>query len=176
MEYIVLLGVAWLACVFLALHVAHEKGRTLTEGVVLSVVFGPFGVLILALLPTLRAVGAAPGAVPAPGASPTPAPSPNGSPRRNPPESEWQDLINWRGVETDDQELQAKKRAYAKYLAFFGPKPRDVSSSKTHVFYTCSCGQFSATPIALAGKVVACNGCQLHLVVPYADAGPETAV
>jgi hypothetical protein len=50
----------WLAFFLLGIYVAREKGRPIEEGMVLAVIFGPFGVLITALLPTIRDTKPAP--------------------------------------------------------------------------------------------------------------------
>lgn len=42
----------WPLSIFLAIYVAGEKNRSLFEGLLLALLFGPFGILIVALLPT----------------------------------------------------------------------------------------------------------------------------
>jgi hypothetical protein len=47
-------------CSCLGVYVASQKGRPLVEGVVFGMLLGPFGVLIIACLPTLDVEAAAP--------------------------------------------------------------------------------------------------------------------
>src|SRR5260370_30727836 len=52
-HYVLLL---WLPClVWLGPYIAEQKGRNVWEGALLGLLFGPFGCLIEALLPTLEA-------------------------------------------------------------------------------------------------------------------------
>lgn len=52
MEILIIGLVFWACMIALGTYVAAEKGRSSEEGVLLPVLFGPFGVLILALLPS----------------------------------------------------------------------------------------------------------------------------
>lgn len=47
--------IAWAVLILLGAYVANEKRRLMREGMILAALFGPFGVLIVALLPTLTA-------------------------------------------------------------------------------------------------------------------------
>jgi hypothetical protein len=51
---LIALHVLWVACTSLAFHVANQKNRSSVEALFLSLIFGPFGVLVLVLLPTLQ--------------------------------------------------------------------------------------------------------------------------
>jgi hypothetical protein len=46
-------GVGWLLLIGLGVYVAGEKGRATGEAVALAALFGPLGVLVVALLPTI---------------------------------------------------------------------------------------------------------------------------
>ena len=50
--------IVWLMFGFLGRWIASQKGRSKAEGTVLGCVFGPFGCLIEAVLPTIKAKGA----------------------------------------------------------------------------------------------------------------------
>lgn len=44
----------WIAFPALGFYVAKQKGRSIVEGIILGVLFGPLGVLVEALLPDAR--------------------------------------------------------------------------------------------------------------------------
>jgi hypothetical protein len=48
---------AWVALGLLGWYVSAQKGRPAAEGVLLGLLFGPLGVLVAALLPTLPRAG-----------------------------------------------------------------------------------------------------------------------
>jgi hypothetical protein len=61
-ELFIVLGVLAVVFAILGRWVATQKGRQEGEGFALGCLFGPLGVLIVALLPTLRAARESPGA------------------------------------------------------------------------------------------------------------------
>jgi hypothetical protein len=65
-----ILAILWVASLVLGAYVAKEKGRTQAEAITLALIFGPFGVLIAALLPTLEREKAEPRREPMPLQSP----------------------------------------------------------------------------------------------------------
>lgn len=156
--------VVWVAMMGLGLYVAQEKGRSPLEALTLSVLFGPFGVLIAALLPTRARVseGAVTGESTARDAQAQTRPA-----AKNPTEDDWKDMIDWTGVVTEDDEKQAKKKAYAKYMRMFGPQVQgvrfDPDGSAT---FNCPCGRPLKTGPEKTGKVIECPACKLHLLVP----------
>jgi hypothetical protein len=50
---IVAAAAAWVAMIMLGVYVAIEKNRPWGEGLILGALFGPLGVIVIALLPTL---------------------------------------------------------------------------------------------------------------------------
>ncbi len=55
MDFLPIVIPFWIVTGFLGAFVAIQKHRTLAEGFAMGLIFGPFGVLIEALLPTLTA-------------------------------------------------------------------------------------------------------------------------
>ncbi len=51
-EFLSIIAIIWLVMGGLGAFVAMKKGRSPTEGLIMGFLFGPFGVLITALLPT----------------------------------------------------------------------------------------------------------------------------
>ncbi|AGA28610.1 hypothetical protein [Singulisphaera acidiphila] len=154
--------VAWIALVVLAMYIATQKGRSAGEAVMIAGLFGPLGVIVVALLPTLN-----PRLMPGPIGSSTMPTSNPGKPK-NPAYEDWSYLMDWSNVKTDDDEKKARKEAYNKYLKMFGPKMNDIAREGDTVRFNCLCGFPTRVPIEKAGTTLACSSCGIHFISPTA--------
>ena len=160
--FLVMVAVVWIACMCLGVYVAIQKGRSTGEGATLALFFGPFGVLIAALLPTIE--GSMPKTRVDIENSTAKLPLP-----KNPTEDDYRDLIDWNGVVTEEDEGKAKRAAYLKYLDLFGPRLEVLSWTKEGGA-RCQrvCGNPVQVPVGRVGKAIVCPTCKTHVMAPSA--------
>lgn len=138
--YVLFGMIGWMACIGLGCYVAGEKGREPGEGFVLALLFGPFGVLISALLPTKTAAIPTPAVLPSPKTmaympkvKPAAKPDPPATPVPPP--------------------LPPKE-------------PRHVTGDDGIVRWTCICGNSRTAQAAMHGKLDVCPRCHQKGIVP----------
>lgn len=134
----------WGAFVVLGCYVSVQKGREFGEGFMLSLLFGPFGVLIAALLPTKLAANYPPAVLPSPQTMAF-MPKSNAASRPRPSTAPM------------PPPLPAKERAY-------------VVSEDGIVRWTCECGNYRTAPAATHGMPNICPRCSQVGTVPGSGA------
>lgn len=134
----------WIATWMLGMHVAHEKGRSEGEATVLSLVFGPFGVLILALLPTHQT---------------------SREDRPNPEEVES-------SVAYQSKVAQALDRTRTPLSVHPKGRIRGVKHDGRYAIECPHCMRKFAAPIAKMGADGKCPGCKGDLYIPSEEDAP----